>query len=300
MRVDFRDQSVPSVQNDYIGFRCARSTALLSSQALPSPSPTPTIQEPPATNTPQSLAQLKTDSHGVKMALVSAGEFQMGTSYPASGENPIHTVYLDAFYMDIFEATNAHFAACVSTGVCSEPRDRSSNTRSSYFSNSDYTDYPVIYVTWEMAKTYCEWRGGSLPSEAQWEKAARGGLEGKEFPWGDENPICQIGVRNGANFGICATKDTEQVGSYSSNRYGLYDMAGNVWEWINDWYQADYYRISPASNPLGPATGTQRGMRSGSWNDSRSYLRVADRQYGLPNEPFKFLGFRCAAPLPGN
>jgi len=231
---------------------------------------------------PPQVSRQITDAKGVPMALIPAGEFQMGSENGEGDEKPVHTVYLDAFYIDVYEATNARYAECVSTGDCKPPTSSSSYTRDSYYGEAQYADYPVIYVSWEMAKTYCEWRGGSLPSEAQWEKAARGGLEGMEYPWGNENPVCEKGAQNGANFGSCGTRDTERVGSYSPNGYGLYDMAGNVWEWVLDWYQADYYAGSPARNPPGPSNGEYRVVRGGSWFDVARILRAAFRIWYYP------------------
>jgi formylglycine-generating enzyme required for sulfatase activity len=154
-----------------------------------------------------------------------------------------------------------------------------------------------------MAKTYCEWRGGGLPSEAQWEKAARGELQGMDYPWGNEKPVCEKGAQNGANFYDetgCNNTDTEPVGSYSPNGYGLFDMAGNVWEWVNDWDQSNYYGSSLASNPTGPGSGDTRLLRGGSWRSTTYYLRVAYRYHDLdPDYSSDFIGFRCAVP-PGN
>jgi formylglycine-generating enzyme required for sulfatase activity len=240
------------------------------------------------------------DKKGVPMALVPAGEFQMGSDNGSDDEKPVHTVYLDAFYIDVYEVTNARYLACVSSGACQPPSQSKSYNRSSYYGEAQYADYPVIYVTWEMAKAYCEWRGGSLPSEAQWEKAARGGLPGMDYPWGNDQPVCDKGAQNGANFGDCAAKDTEPAGSYSPNGYGLFDMAGNVWEWVDDWYQSNYYASSPASNPTGPGSGDYKVLRGGSWNVKSHFLRVAFRGRFDPYlSSYSVIGFRCAVP-PGN
>ena len=169
-----------------------------------------------------------TDAKGVLMALIPSGEFLMGSNNIRDDEKPVHTVYLDAFYLDIYEVTNSRYAGCVSAGVCQPPFLSRSSKRSSYYGDLQYSEYPVIFINWNMANTYCEWRGASLLTEAQWEKAARGGLQGMDSPWGNDQPVCDKKAQNGANFYGCATKDTEPVGSYSPNGYGLFDMAGNV------------------------------------------------------------------------
>ncbi len=256
----------------------------------------------PAANIVSTMRVRITDPKGVPMALVPAGEFQMGSENGADREKPVHTVFLDAFYMDVYEVTNTRYAKCVSAGACQPPTNSASYTRTTYYSDTQYADYPVIYVTREMAKTYCEWRGGGLPSEAQWEKAARGGLQGMDYPWGNEGPVCEKGAQNGAKFDDnagCNDTDTDPVGSYSPNGYGLFDMAGNVWEWVNDWYSENYNNSSNGNNPTGPVSGDLKVLRGGSWGDDDwHYLRVAVR-FGanLDNSFYTIIGFRCAAPL---
>jgi formylglycine-generating enzyme required for sulfatase activity len=205
-------------------------------------------------------------------------------------------VYLDDYYIDVYEVTNALYAECVAAGKCDPPASNASYKRSSYYDDPAFADYPVIYVTWNMALAYCEWRGGSLSTEAQWEKAARGRLEGMDYPWGNEAPVCQKGAPNGAKFDDdagCNDTGTEPVGSYSANGYGLFDMAGNVWEWVWDWYSS--YSSSSARNPTGPESGSSKVTRCGSWYriDVRS-LRVAYRNSYVPDDRYDDIGFRCA------
>ncbi len=228
---------------------------------------------------------------GMTMFFVPDGEFTMGSDVNTE-EQPIHIVYLDSFWIDQTEVTNAMYAQCVSEGACTEPYNFSSSTQNEYYGNAAFDNYPVIYVDWFQAKTYCEWAGGSLPTEAQWEKAARGTDE-RKYPWGNENPSCDL-----ANIPGCKG-DTTEVGSYPAGKspYGALDMAGNVWEWVSDWYSTSY-PAGTVSNPLGPSSGEFRVCRGGSWffndtTDSRSALRC-----GLSTDEKGYnIGFRCVLPV---
>jgi formylglycine-generating enzyme required for sulfatase activity len=197
---------------------------------------------------------------GALLVFVPAGEFTMGSDDGNSDEQPAHTVYLDAFAIDRTEVTNAQYARCVQAGACRPPGSSSSYTRANYFADPRYADHPVIYVSWDDARAYCAWAGRRLPTEAEWEKAARG-TDGRTYPWGDEWDASK------ANTSEAGPGDTTPVGAYpqGASPYGALDMAGNVWEWVADWYGEDYYRESPGENPLGPASGTNRVVRGGSW-----------------------------------
>jgi len=228
------------------------------------------------------------------MALIPSGCFEMGDTFSEgyTWELPVHNVCITSdFYMDIHEVTNAEYAACVSAGGCTAPGDSSSHTRGSYYGNLYYDDFPVIYVIWHQAYDYCAWAGKRLPTEAEWEYAARGGLSGKRYPWGDTISGTDV---NYWESGDPWDDDTSPVETYAANGYGLYDMAGNVWEWVNDWFQSDYYSESPTNDPPGPASGSYRVLRGGCWNDDAGYLRVALRLDPAPTYQDYYLGFRCA------
>jgi serine/threonine-protein kinase len=226
------------------------------------------------------------------LVYIPAGTFQMGSESGAADERPVHWVTLSAFWMDQTEVTNAMYALCVAAGDCSPPGHTSSYTRGSYYGNSSYADYPVIYVDWYQASAYCAWAGRRLPTEAEWEYAARGGLERAAYPWGDESPVCTTGAENGAQYWDCSPDDTIAVGSFSPNGYGLYDMAGNVAEWAADWYGP--YSSAAAENPSGPASGVGRVLRGGSWDDNGNSLRVSFRSWYYPVSSNSNGGFRCA------
>ncbi len=248
------------------------------------------------------ISKILKDGRGTLMVLVPAGQFEMGSLNGDDDEQPVHTVMLDAFYIDQYQVTNSQYALCVDLGICDPVTDTTagpaSYSRAVYFGNPVYADYPVIYASWYDAKDYCEWRGGArLPTEAEWEKAARGGLESKTYPWGDQSPLCEAGAKNGAKFDDdkgCNDTDTEQVGSYSANGYGLYDMVGNVWEWVSDFYDENYYANSPTNNPSGPEDGSSPVIRGGTWTNNADYIRISDRRYHDPKSGSLTSGFRCA------
>ncbi|MCB0167242.1 MAG: SUMF1/EgtB/PvdO family nonheme iron enzyme [Anaerolineae bacterium] len=235
---------------------------------------------------------------GNLMILIPAGDFLMGSaaSDPDAGvdELPRHVVYLDEFWIDELEVSNYHYRQCLDAGGCSPPQ-----LGSGLFIGDDL---PVVGVNWEQAAEYCTWAGARLPTEAEWEKAARG-VDGRLFPWGDEfdgallnycDANCVADWRDfGADDGY---RYTAPVGSYpaGASPYGVLDMSGNVWEWTADWYGDDTYAQSIYKNPTGPETGLQRVIRGGSWFYPSKSLRVARRHKDIPNSAYDNIGFRCA------
>ncbi len=261
----------------------------ITASATPTITPTITASATPTIALTPFLAEIT--QKDVVMLLIPAGRFTMGSDNGERNEIPPHSILLDAFYMDKYEMTNSLYKACVDAGGCSAPSESKSYTRPSYYGNAKFDNYPVIYVNWNQAKAYCVWRGARLPTEAEWEKAARG-LNEDIYPWGNDEPD-----KDSANYGM-NVGDTTAVGSYESGKspFGLYDMAGNAWEWVNDWYDGKYYgyQISQMSNPQGPSTGQVRVFRGGSWDSFDHDLRSALRARVDPTAATFYLGFRCA------
>jgi len=256
---------------------------------------------------------------GMKMRLIPAGEFSMGDHHDAGGdaEKPVHTVYLDDYYIDETEVTNEQYCAFLNDYGKNVDADghellklewsQIEKVGNTYKPKSGYEKHPVGAVTWYGAAAYAQWAGAGLPTEAQWEKAARGGLVGKKYPWGDTI------THDDANYWGTGGKDkwdeTSPVGSFPANRYGLFDMDGNVWEWCADGYGSGYYSKSPKNNPTGPGTpilfvgddftnvNSPRVVRGGSWlNGHPDNLRCAYRYNGTPAAVDSHLGFRCRVP----
>ncbi len=278
-----------------------------ASQPQPVPAPSPIY--------PKSID----GGDNIRMMLVPAGDFEMGSNDGADDEKPIHTVYVDAFYMDIFEVTNRLYAKFLNQ--YGENADGDGNALvdfssgfaliekigDKYAPKAGYEDHPVVMVTWYGANEYAKCYGKRLPTEAEWEKAARGGLTRNRYPWGNKL------THDDANYLGMGGKDiwmeTSPVGSFAPNGYGLYDMVGNVREWCKDWYDSGYYIKSPRENPTGPSFGMERACRGGSWFDNVSstkpvsfavtlptfvsLLRVSDRFKFSPTTTDSYIGLRC-------
>jgi formylglycine-generating enzyme required for sulfatase activity/RsiW-degrading membrane proteinase PrsW (M82 family) len=286
------------------------------------PTPTPDLaatqqaqhtQEAPAT---VAVPPTTAPSTPPDMVYVPAGEFIMGSTVAQvdyalalcseyigdqckrswfEDERPQHTVYLDAFYIDKTEVTNAQCQACVEAGVCDAPSD------TTYYDDADYAQHPVVYASWNDADAYCRWAGKRLPTEAEWEKAARG-TDGWTYPWGNTFDGSELNFCDkNCPYKLDASVDdgyagTAPVGSYQggASSYGALDMVGNVYEWVADWYDPGYYNQSPGRNPPGPDSGEKRVLHGGSWGNDPSFVRSANRYGNAPDYRNNFVGFRCA------
>ena len=223
---------------------------------------------------------------GAPMVLVPAGEFTMGSEQGDDDEQPIHRVYLDSFYLDTFEVTNGRFAKFVAA-IQSEPPWGFADEETPVAQ----ADRPVRWVTWLEATGYCLWAGKRLPTEAEWEKAARG-TDGRTYPWGNDPPTAAHAV-----FGLTEGAETvSPIGNRhpGSSLYGVHDLAGNLYEWVTDWYDEAFYTRQPARNPRGPVEGTTKVQRGGSYINGPYRLRSAFRTKGDPTEHDPHVGFRCA------
>ena len=278
----------------------ATSTAAFTATPVPAftMTPLPQATDTPVVLTPTSLPTEIINPHGGVMRLIPDGPFMMGSSDGMADEEPAHIVNLPAFYMDKYEVTNALYKVCVDAGACQVPANTSAGIHSGAYGtygSPQFDNYPVIWVDWDRAQSYCAWRGTRLPSEPEWEKAARG-TDGRKYPWGDAiDPTF-------ANYGSNVPDDydgvfgkTTAVGSYPKGQspYGIYDMAGNVWEWVADWYD-----VYPGGDPgANSAFGQEayRVLRGGSWSDDPALLRTSFRGGNVPNTTVNYIGFRCAS-----
>lgn len=261
------------------------------------------------------------------MILIKGGTFEMGSNDGMPSEKPVHTVKINSFLMDEHEVTVAEFAEFVKqTGYKTEAEKfgwsgvfdveqegwtkvEGANWQHPEGKNSEAKpDEPVCQISWNDAAAYAKWAGKRLPTEAEFEFAARGGLVDKKYSWGDElrpngKPVAnwwqgEFPTKNALEDGFLRRAP---VKSFAPNGFGLYDMAGNVWEWTSDWYADDYYQKSPAENPKGAENGKEKSIRGGSWMCSENYCsnyRVAGRSRSTPDTGLNNLGFRCVKDLP--
>lgn len=242
----------------------------------------------------ESSAPEFTGKDGAPMVLVPAGEFSMGSPDGASDERPVHQVQLDAYYIDKFEVTTGRYAQFLK-GVKRKPPDKWNEVNFTF----DWAR-PVVGVDWSDAEAYCRWAGKRLPTEAEWEKAARG-TDGRKYPWGMDEPSDDL-----ANYDWDSRRTWRgyttltPVGSYDTGKspYFMYDAGGNAWEWVADWYSPNTYQNRLDRNPKGPPTGGTRVTRGGSWADKAYSIRATNRRGVQPSERYRDLGFRCAQDAP--
>ncbi len=291
---------------------CQNPTAPLPATATPvtvAPTQVPATPTPNAAQTPDSasVSPKISPKDGMTQLLIPAGLVKMGGMdvLMENDELPAHEVTLDAFWIDQVETTNGMYGLCVKAGACRPPVKINSDNRKEYFGNPEFKDYPVVQISWYDASAYCQWAGRRLPTEAEWERAARSD-DMRNYPWGNEPPNVQNSNANNI------VGDTTRVGSYAAGAspFGALDMAGNVWEWVADFYQPRYYEETPLANPTGPEHGGLnhlRVVRGGSYQDGQFDLRVSNRGYEVGPDPEKLrndsayygrsslkIGFRCA------
>ncbi len=272
----------------------------------PTVTPSETLPQPTETIVYQLGDTIQSTRDGMTQIFIPDGVFVMGSNEGewSPDEEPERVVYLNAYFIDKTEVTNHMYMMCVEEGSCTPPQDYTSKTHSPYYGNIQYDDYPVVNINWAQANTYCKWAGRRLPTEAEWEKAARG-EDGNIFPWGDyfsckngnfddETQFDDYTVEGGE--GCDGFIEIAPAGSFLSGAspYKVLDMSGNVWEWVADKYDSNYYYEQPSENPLGPEKGSNRVMRGGSWDNNAPNIRAANRLSNDPNSYFNNAGFRCA------
>lgn len=235
---------------------------------------------------PEASETRTSEKDGMIQVFIPAGFFTMGSAAddPKADDDeiPPHEVFLDSFWMDRTEVTNAMYLHCISAGACTAP------ARTMYYNKSEYAEHPVIGISWLQAQAYCQWAERRLPTEAEWEKAARG-TDGRIYPWGDNPPNADL-----ANFNH-HVNETVQVGinAEGASPYGVLDMAGNAWEWAADGYQPDFYSRSPKENPISDLPVNRRVLRGGNWDSNADGIRVTNRFWAFPGRN-DLDGFRCA------
>lgn len=232
------------------------------------------------------IEQKTSSTDNMIQLLVPAGDFLMGKEGEADEDSPMHTVNLSAYWIDQVEVTNSMYARCVKSGSCTLPVI----SQNPYYENWIYRNHPIVYVNWYQANEYCTWAGRRLPTEAEFEKAARG-TEKNKYPWGNEAPNPRL-----ANYADSLIGTTVSVYHYpfGASPYGALNMVGNVREWVADWYSESYYAESPSLNPLGANDGTERSMRSGAYDADANEIFTTTRYKHQPQSAGLSRGFRCA------
>lgn len=227
---------------------------------------------------------MTSEKDGMTLVYVPAGEFSMGNDDGWEEEKPLHTVILDAFWIDQTEVTNEMYAGCVQAGDCPKP------SNATHFENASYVDHPVVYVSWKDASQYCTWAGRRLPTEAEWEKAARG-TDQRVFPWGDAIDCSLANYWGGENGCV---EDTSPVGKYpeGASLYGALDLTGNILEWVNTAFAE--YPYDATDGREAAETSGPRVLRGGSWNVTAEFTRTSRRDWYQPSIRRNYVGFRCA------
>ncbi len=283
-------------QPNIISLTSSPTAIIVEATLTPTPNPT-LIALFQAASTPNSIffREIRT-MEGYQQVLVPEGRFVAGdiSGIGYDDEKPAHLVHTGAYWIDRNLITNAQYASCPDT-ECTPPQELDSHKRpSGYYGQLAYQDYPVINITWQQANDFCSWRGGRLPTEAEYEKTAgwnpQNGLT-LIYPWGNFSPTDQLANYDGVD------RDTTPVGSYPKgvSPVGAYDMVGNVWEWVSDWYSPTYYSDNQSwENPTGPANGVEKVVRGGSWYTKNIlHLRVSNRGKSIPDNVANEFGFRC-------
>jgi formylglycine-generating enzyme required for sulfatase activity len=227
-----------------------------------------------------------------EMALIPAGDFLMGTEDGLPDARPLHRVYLSSYLIDRYEVTNAQYRQCVDGGACGAPRDRET------FDDRERNGHPVVNVTWSQARAYCQWAGKRLPTEAEWEKAARG-TDGRRYPWGNNEMVIEQHRPKGNEAKLTANgMGPIETDAASASPYGVYGLVGSVSEWVKDWYADDLYAVSSSRDPQGPLRGSFRVLRGAGWNEGLPELRSSYRGWDEMTYWGPTLGIRCAMNLP--
>lgn len=277
-----RLETMPGYAADNIGFRCYVAESAMNADLF-------RISETDLENLLNPGIRQKDNA---QMVSVPASTFKMGVANGAVDEKPVHDVTLSSYWMDIYEVTNGQYALCVADGECKEPHEVKSFRRPSYYGNPEFDNYPVVSVDWDQAAAYCEWAGGRLPTEAEWEFAAKG-PEGYSYPWGNTFVSGNLNYAGNGNYDTVAVDENPE----DLSAFGVYDLGGNVSEWVADRYQENWYTVTTQpTDPTGPEFGNYRVIRGSSAQISENNARTVDRFYALNTTYSLDRGFRCVVP----
>ncbi len=263
------------------GTPTALPTGLPTAETTPTPPPSPNP-------TPRAGTARKLEASGLTALYVPAGKAVIGDPGGSGNDAPRHAVQLSAYWINRTQVTNAQYAACVRASGCTKPIRKAINP---HYYDPAYSQHPAVYITWDQARAFCQWAGGDLPTEAQWEHAATANRQ-QTYAWGENEPASEVTNVNHPQRG------TVKVGSnkHNASPYGALDMGGNVREWVLDWYSARYYRVSAKQDPAGPASGEKKVLRGAAWSDPENFSFVWHRLAHVPGSAGANRGFRCAFP----